>query len=105
MSHLAWNLSVLGYPDQAMTHIREALTRSRELGHPYSRMYALLHAIHVHELRREVQAIQECAETPLLLERQKPGFSRPMLSFSSGIPVSPVIGCLINCCLPLPGGA
>jgi DNA-binding winged helix-turn-helix (wHTH) protein/tetratricopeptide (TPR) repeat protein len=67
LSHLAWNLSVLGYPDQAMTHIREALTRSRELGHPYSRMYALLHAIHVHELRREVQAIQEHAETMIAI--------------------------------------
>jgi predicted ATPase len=61
LSHLALSLIVLGYPDQAVTRIREALTRARELAHPYSLVYALIHAVHVHELRLDIQAVQEHA--------------------------------------------
>ena len=40
--------------------------------------------------------------SPPLLERQKLGFSRQMLGFSSGIPVSPAVVYAIAYCLPLP---
>jgi predicted ATPase len=61
LSHLALSLIVLGYPDQAVTRIREALTRAQELAHPYSLVYALIHAVHVHELRLDMQIVQEHA--------------------------------------------
>jgi adenylate cyclase len=59
LCHLAWGLIVLGYPDQAVTRIREALSRARELAHPYSLVYALIHAVIIHQLRLDIQAIQE----------------------------------------------
>jgi predicted ATPase len=67
LSHLAWNLSVLGYPDQAARRIREALTWARDIAHPFSLVYALLHAVQVHELRREFQTVQEHAEAMIAL--------------------------------------
>jgi predicted ATPase len=62
LSHLAWNLSVLGYPEQAVMRLREALTRAQELGQPYSQVYALIHAVTIHQHRREAQTVQEYAE-------------------------------------------
>ena len=41
LTYLAWILAILGYPDQAVSHIDVALTRARELAHPYSLVYAL----------------------------------------------------------------
>jgi DNA-binding winged helix-turn-helix (wHTH) protein/predicted ATPase len=67
LSHLTLGLIVLGYPDQAVTCIREALTRAQELAHPYSLVYALIHAVHVHELRREIQTVQEHAEAMIAI--------------------------------------
>jgi DNA-binding winged helix-turn-helix (wHTH) protein/predicted ATPase len=67
LSHLAWNLSVLGYPDQAVTRIREALTRAQEPGQPYSQVYALIHAVTIHQHRREVQAVQERTEAMMAI--------------------------------------
>jgi predicted ATPase len=67
LSHLAWNLIVLGYPDQAMTRIYKALTRAQELGQSYNRMYALLHALQVHELRREAHVVQERAKAMIAI--------------------------------------
>jgi class 3 adenylate cyclase/tetratricopeptide (TPR) repeat protein len=67
LSHLTLSLIVLGYPDQAVTRIREALTRAQEIAHPYSQVYALVHAVHVHELRREVQAVQEHVEAMIAI--------------------------------------
>ena len=67
LSHLAWNLSVLGYPAQAMTRLREALTRAHALGYPYSQVYALIHAVTIHQHRREAQAVQEYAEAMMAI--------------------------------------
>jgi tetratricopeptide (TPR) repeat protein len=67
LSHLALNLIVLGYPDQAVGRIREALTRAQELAHPYSLVYALLHAVTIHQLRLDIRAVQEHAETMIAI--------------------------------------
>jgi predicted ATPase len=67
LSHLAWSLVVLGYPDQAVTRIRESLVRGHELAHPYSRVYALMHAVVVHVLRGKAQTAQEYAEAMIAL--------------------------------------
>ncbi len=42
-AHTRWHL---GYPDQALQHIQQALTLAQELAHPYSRALALAYAAH-----------------------------------------------------------
>jgi predicted ATPase len=67
LSHLAWSLVVLGYPDQAVTRIHEALTRAHELAHPYNLVYALIHAVTIHQLRLDTQAVQQHAEAMIAI--------------------------------------
>jgi predicted ATPase len=67
LSQLAWNLHVLGYPAHAMTRLGEALTRAQELGYPYSQVYALIHAVTIHQHRREARAVQEYTEAMMTL--------------------------------------
>jgi predicted ATPase len=47
--------------------IREALTRARELAHPYSQVYALIHAFTIHQHRRDVPAVQEHVEAMMAI--------------------------------------
>jgi predicted ATPase len=63
----AWPIWMLGYPDQALHCINEALTLSQELTHPFSQAYGLLHATIFHQFRREAQSVQERAETLITL--------------------------------------
>ena len=58
----AMSIWVLGYPDQALRSIHEALTLAQELTHPFTQAYALVHGALVHQFRREAQAVQERAE-------------------------------------------
>jgi class 3 adenylate cyclase/predicted ATPase len=67
LSHAALALWYLGYPDQALQTIHEALTRAREPAHPFTLAYALCFAGELHQLRREVQAAQERAEAEIAL--------------------------------------
>jgi predicted ATPase len=60
-------LWLLGYPDQALKRFYEALTRARELSHPFSLANVLLLAAPVHQLRWEGQAAQERAEALVML--------------------------------------
>jgi predicted ATPase len=57
----------LGYPDQALRRIRQALTFSQELVHPMTLVAALQFAAFLHQLRREGQLAQEWAEAALTL--------------------------------------
>jgi len=98
LSHLTLSLIVLGYPDQAVTRIREALTRAQELAHPYSLVYALVHAFTIHQLRLDIQAVHEYAETMIAICS---AFAREMIGFCSGIPVAIAVVCSIACPLPL----
>jgi predicted ATPase len=51
--HGGWALWLLGYPDQGLKVVRQALTLARELAHPHSLVWALIsNAVH-HQLRRE----------------------------------------------------
>lgn len=63
----AWGLWYLGYPDQALKRSHEAIVLAQNLSHPYSLAGALLVASQVHQLRGEVQAVQERAEEALTL--------------------------------------
>jgi class 3 adenylate cyclase/DNA-binding winged helix-turn-helix (wHTH) protein/predicted ATPase len=75
LSYLAWTLAVLGYPDQGIGRIRDALTRAQELAHPYSLVHALIHAAHVGELRWEAEDVQEHAEAAIPVCNEQ-GFAR-----------------------------
>ncbi|HJY81218.1 MAG TPA: hypothetical protein VKK81_09060, partial [Candidatus Binatia bacterium] len=63
----AFALWHLGYPDQALKRIHEALTLAQELSHPYSLAFALFIAAWVHQYRREGRAAQERAEAMMVL--------------------------------------
>jgi len=64
----------LGYPDQASKRIQEALRLARELNHPFSTAFAVVHAAVLHCLRREIEATQQQAETLIALSREQ-GFT------------------------------
>jgi class 3 adenylate cyclase/tetratricopeptide (TPR) repeat protein len=76
LSYLSWVLWFLGYPDQALKRIGEAVTLAQNLSHPYSSNLALTMAARVHQFRRESGAAQEQAEQPKNRQRQ-PLHSRP----------------------------
>jgi predicted ATPase len=59
----ARTLYYLGYPDQAITRIYQALSLARHMTHPYSIVWCHIFAALIHRQRREWQAAQEQAET------------------------------------------
>jgi predicted ATPase len=69
LAYMAFILWFLGYPDQALKRIHEALTLAQELSHPHSLAYALGCAAVVHQLCQKVQAAQEQAEAAIALSR------------------------------------
>jgi predicted ATPase len=71
LSYVAWVLWFLGYPDQALQSIHTALSLAQELAHPYSLALALNFAGLVHQLRQEVQALQERAEALVALSTEQ----------------------------------
>jgi class 3 adenylate cyclase/dephospho-CoA kinase len=66
-AQVAWNLWLLGYPEQARQRSQEALTLARELVHPMSMVFALLFAAFLHMFQREGQAAHELAEALIRL--------------------------------------
>ncbi len=57
----------LGFPDQALQRIHDALTLAHERAHPYTLAFALGLAAVLHRARREEQACQERAEAAIAL--------------------------------------
>ena len=57
----------LGYPDQARTKIREAISLARELAHPFSMALALDYAAMLHQFCRERHRTHESARTAITL--------------------------------------
>jgi predicted ATPase len=64
-------LWLLGYPNQALKRIHEALTLAQELSHPFTLAYALHPAARLHQFRREGQATQEQAEALMALSSEQ----------------------------------
>jgi predicted ATPase len=58
-NYAAYALWHLGYPDQALRRIQEAVSLSRGLPHLYSLAHTAAYAAWLHQLRRESQAVQE----------------------------------------------
>jgi predicted ATPase len=75
LSHAAWTLWLLGYPDRASTRSQEALDLARQLSHPYILARALHYAASVHQFRRETLSVQRSAEALMALSHEH-GFTR-----------------------------
>jgi predicted ATPase len=70
LSYEAWTLWHLGYPDQALKRIQQALTLGRELDQPFTLALVFSFASYLHQYRREWQATQERAEAAIALSTE-----------------------------------
>ena len=70
-SMAAQALWFLGYPEQALKRVQEALTSAQEFPHPHSLVLALVFAAWIHQYRREGQAAQEQAEAGIALSTEQ----------------------------------
>jgi predicted ATPase len=81
----AMTLWLLGYPEQALARLHEALALAHALSHPYSLAHALSHpyslayarcrAAYVYQFRRDVPAVHEQAEATVILSTEQ-GFAQ-----------------------------
>jgi class 3 adenylate cyclase/predicted ATPase len=62
-----WTLWVLGYPEQALVRIHDALGLAHALSHPFSLVFAQMWAAWVSQWRRDVPAVHEHAEAAVAL--------------------------------------
>jgi DNA-binding winged helix-turn-helix (wHTH) protein/predicted ATPase len=63
----SWVLWCLGYPDQALVHSQEALTRAQRLSNPYMLMWCQSLVANLHVLRGEATAARQLAEASMAL--------------------------------------
>jgi class 3 adenylate cyclase/predicted ATPase len=70
LSCMAWIQWHLGYPDQALKSCHEAVETAQALSHPHSIAFAYGYAIHVHRLRRQVEALREINEREFALSSE-----------------------------------
>jgi class 3 adenylate cyclase/predicted ATPase len=68
---LSWDLWILGYPEQSLSRVSEALSLARELVQPYSIAFANYMTSVVHLLRGEPAAALSSAETSLDVSREQ----------------------------------
>jgi predicted ATPase len=73
--YAAATLWCLGYPDQALARVHEALALAHELSHPFSLAFARCFAAFVSQFRRDVQAVHAHAEATVALST-KQGFTQ-----------------------------
>jgi predicted ATPase len=84
LSYMALALWPLGYPDEALERISEALTLAQELPHSYSQAWALIPSATLHQHRREEQLTLERAEAAIAL------------STDQGFPLVLVVGTILQ---------
>jgi predicted ATPase len=70
-AYAAWTLWLLGYPEQAMARLHNALALAHELSHPYSLAYTRFWAAEVYQLYRNVPAVYEHAEAAVALSTEQ----------------------------------
>jgi len=70
-TYAAWVLWYLGYPDQGLTQIDEALTLAQQVAHPFSLGFALCFAAVLHLFCREVRLTQERAAALISLAQEQ----------------------------------
>jgi predicted ATPase len=66
-ANAARTLWLLGYPEQALARLHEALALAHALSHPYSLAFAQCWVAFVAQLRRDVPAVHEHAEAAVAL--------------------------------------
>jgi predicted ATPase len=66
-ANAAQALWLLGYPEQALAHLHNALTLAHALSHPFSLAFAGCYAATVSQYRRDVPAVHEQAEAAVAL--------------------------------------
>jgi TOMM system kinase/cyclase fusion protein len=70
-AYAAWTLWVLGYPEQALAHLHDALALAHELSHPYSLALVRWWAAYVYQWRRDVPAVYAHAEAAVVLATEQ----------------------------------
>jgi class 3 adenylate cyclase/predicted ATPase len=75
----AWPLSLRGYPQQALERGRQALDHAREIAHPYSLGYALVHDMCCRQYLLDVPGVVERARECIALATDK-GFPNWLLA-------------------------
>jgi class 3 adenylate cyclase/predicted ATPase len=68
---LSWDLWFLGYPDQSLSRVSEALALGQDLGHPYTVAFAHYMTSVVHLLRGEAARAFESAEKSLQMSKEQ----------------------------------
>jgi predicted ATPase len=71
LAYLSLTLFQLGYPDQAIVRIEEALDEARKLGHPPSLAYALQHACVLHQNREDANSVMRHANALISLAAEQ----------------------------------
>ena len=74
-ANAARTLWLLGYPEQALARLHDALALAHELSHPYSLAFARCWAAFVSQFRRDVPAVHEHAEAAIALSTEQ-GFAQ-----------------------------
>lgn len=69
-SVLTWALWLLGYPNQARRHSREAITLAQQIAHPVSLAFAQIYAATLYTFCRDNQTAQAWAEAGIDLSTQ-----------------------------------
>jgi predicted ATPase len=72
--HAGLTLWMLGYPDRAAEHVRQAHALAQSLGHPFSVSYACHFAAGFHQWRREREAVR-ALEAEALVHDTEHGFA------------------------------
>ncbi|MER3447194.1 MAG: hypothetical protein C4291_10285 [Candidatus Dadabacteria bacterium] len=70
LSYESWVLWLLGYPDQALRRIGEAICLAQRLSQPFSLAYALDFAAVLHHFRREEEMTKERAEAVIAISTE-----------------------------------
>ncbi len=65
LSYLAWVLSYLGRPEQALRHSADALALAQEREHPFSQTFALTFAARLHKYFRQADAARKVAKAAI----------------------------------------
>jgi class 3 adenylate cyclase/predicted ATPase len=68
---LSWDLWFLGYPDQSLSRVSEALALAQDLGHPYTVAFAHYMTSVVHLLRGDAARAFESAEKSFEVSREQ----------------------------------
>lgn len=74
VAEVLWHL---GYPEQALKRVQDALTLVQEMTDPFSLAFTLISAAQIHQYRREVSAAREQTDTAMTLASEQ-GFAIPL---------------------------